>query len=312
MRTVLMVLGLAALVVALPGCDPADVLAGSARVREDFHYTEPLSAGGRLSVEGFNGSIELTAWDNPEVDITGTKSASTQELLDEIDIQVVGSGDSVRVQALRPDNRSGNRGVRFQIQAPREVVLELIQTSNGAIQVKGFEGDARLRTSNGSVTVRDLSGDVEARTSNASITLAQFTGSANLQSSNGSINADGIRGYLEAETSNASIDARVAETSPGRPYRLRSSNGSLNLTFDEVPTTDVIARTSNASVRLRLPADAAARLDAETSNSRVSSDFDVAVESSNDKQTRLKGTIGSGGPLLDLDSSNGRISIERN
>jgi len=35
----------------------------SERFKDDFHYSYPLKAGGSLSVENFNGSIEILGWD---------------------------------------------------------------------------------------------------------------------------------------------------------------------------------------------------------------------------------------------------------
>ena len=36
--------------------------ADSSRYREDFHYSYPQTAAGRLSIENFNGSVEITGW----------------------------------------------------------------------------------------------------------------------------------------------------------------------------------------------------------------------------------------------------------
>ncbi|MCC6366797.1 MAG: hypothetical protein IT165_25025, partial [Bryobacterales bacterium] len=53
-----------------------------------------------------------------------------------------------------------------------------------------------------------------------------------------------------------------------------------------------------------------ARLKASTSNSSINSEFDLTVHGSLSKN-RLDGTIGSGGPLINLSSSNGAIRIQK-
>src|SRR5207249_442335 len=63
----------------LAGCEDW-VEAGSAdRYKEDFHFSYPLSANGRVEVESFNGSVEISGWDQNTIDISGTKYANTPE-----------------------------------------------------------------------------------------------------------------------------------------------------------------------------------------------------------------------------------------
>jgi len=290
-------------------CD-LEGLAGSTRFEEEFHHSYALEAGGRLSVESLNGSVEIEGWDRPEVDISGRRYASSPELLAALEIDIVATDDAVRIRTVRPSGRRGNMGASFTIRAPRQIEIELVDTSNGSVQVANVEGNARLRTSNGSVRITGFVGDVEARSSNAAIELDDFSGSANLRTSNGRITAEAIRGYLEAETSNARITARVAEAASGRPLRLKTSNGSVNLTMEQVPTTDVLASTSNASITFRAPATLSARVRAETSSGSISNDFDVMIEGGTQRKNHLTGSIGGGGPLIDLHTSNASIRLE--
>jgi hypothetical protein len=60
-----------------------------------------------------------------------------------------------------------------------------------------------------------------------------------------------------------------------------------------------------------MPSSAGAVLHAHTTNGSISSDFDVSVRGGMLSKHRLEGTIGSGGPMLDLGTSNGSIKIVR-
>ncbi len=252
----------------------------------------------------------MRGWDKDSIDIDGTKSARNSDLLHEIKIDIANTPDSIRIRAVRPSVRMGNMGVSFVLSVPRKVLLDRIQSSNGSVRVSDIEGNARLRSSNGSVKVSGFKGDVDASTSNGSVELSQFTGGATLRTSNGSIRAEGVRGFLEAVTSNGSVDARVVEAGGGRPIRVESSNGRVVLAVESLKDTDIQASTSNSSLTVKLPGSANARLKASTSNSSIHSDFEVTARGSISKN-RLEGTIGSGGPLLDLHSSNGSIRIQR-
>jgi hypothetical protein len=253
--------------VFLASCD--EVLDGAwNRVQEDFHYSYPLTAGGRIEVENQNGSIDISGWDQNTVDISGTKYADRPERLRDLRIEVSNTPNSVSVRTTPPSDHWGNAGVRYSIRVPRRAELERIVSSNGPISVDSIDGSARLHTSNGR------------------------------------IRGSGITGALDAETSNG----QIALTDLGGPATVHTSNGAVELTFDMV--REVRAGTSNGAITLRLPAGAGASVHARTSNSSISSDFDVTAHGFLSRHS-LEGTIGSGGPLLDLSTSNGAIRILR-
>jgi hypothetical protein len=300
-----------ALTLALAGCD-VDDWGSSQRFTEDFHHNYKLPAGGRLSLESFNGSVEIYGWDKNEVEINGSKYANRKELLDEIRIEIVPAADSVQIRTLRPRDyrRGGNMGAKYRIHVPKKVRLERIETSNGPVRVESVEGEGRLRTSNGPVRLLQYHGDVEVNTSNGPIELEDFIGGARMTTSNGPIRAKGVRGFFEATTSNGPIEASVARLEANRPLRVKTSNGPVRLRVDDLNNNDVIAQSSNGSVTLRLPQSTNARVKAATSNGSVSSEIPlngVTLQSKN----RLEGTLGTGGPLLDLTTSNSSITIAR-
>src|SRR5579864_8972086 len=121
------------LAAALTGCDLED-LADNGRFSSDFHYAYPLRPGGSLSVESFNGGVEVTGWDRDTVDISGTKYGPTQQAADGLRIDIDKAPDSVSIRAVRPSDRRNNQGARFVIKIPRGVALARIVTSNGGIR----------------------------------------------------------------------------------------------------------------------------------------------------------------------------------
>ena len=308
---VLWLTALSALVV-MSGCIYVGDWGDSDAYREDFHSTHPLEAGGKVSVESFNGPIEVAGWEQNSVEVNGTKHASYRGLLDDIKIDVDSTPGAVRIRARRPDGfRRG--GVRFSIRVPRKAVLELISSSNGRIDVDGVEGSARLHTSNGGIRVLRLKGDLTAETSNGTIETHELSGNTNLHTSNGSVRAEANGGSFEAVTSNGRVEVRLSDPASTWPVRLHSSNGHIELTVDGKDVPEVHASTSNSSILLRLPSSANARVRAYASHSSVSSEFDELRPERDRHRTHseMEGTIGHGGPLLDLETSNGSIKIEK-
>lgn len=298
------------LAIFLAGCDDFDLgnIGSSDRYREDFHYSYPLSAGGSLRLENFNGSVEISGWDKNTVDIDGTKYANTEYRLREMKIDIVPSSSSINVRTLPPIDHRGNSGARYTIHVPRKTELSSIVSSNGKITVESIEGASHLRTSNGSVHASSLVGPLEVQTSNGTVEVRDIVGDTTLRSSNGTIRADVRKGRFGATTSNGSITVRLMEAD-SNPVRLESSNGHIELTMDAV--REVKASTSNSSITVRLPGSANATLDAHTSNSSITCDFDVSVHGGMISKHRLEGTIGKGGPMLDLGTSNGSIKLLR-
>jgi DUF4097 and DUF4098 domain-containing protein YvlB len=244
------------------------VFGGWHRVQEDFHYSYPLSAGGRIEVENQNGPVDITGWDQNNVDVSGTKYASSPEWLKEMKVEVIPASTSVSIRTVRSHVSWGNMGVRYVIRVPHGVELARVFTSNGPIHVDDIDAETNLRTSNGPVRLT------------------------------------GIKGPIQVETSNGPVNV----TDAAGPARLRTSNGPVELSLNSV--ADVRARTSNGPITLRIPSGTGATVRASTSHGRIRSDFDVKTD---DEASRyhLAGTIGPGGPLLDLSTTNGPIRVLR-
>jgi hypothetical protein len=265
MRLRLDVAVLAGMGLLLQGCDA--VLDGAwNQVQEDFHYSYPLAAGGRIEVENQNGAVEVSAWDQNTVDISGSKYASTTDRLKDLRVDIAPSPNSITIRTFRADPHWGNGGVRYTIRVPRKTELARIVTSNGAINIDGIDGGARLR------------------------------------SSNGAIRGTGITGELEAETSNGRIEVSDLRA----PATVHTSNGAVELSF--TAANEVHATTSNGAITVRLPSGAGGSIHARTSNGSIQSDFDVSVHGVISKRS-LDGTFGTGGPTLELSTSNGGIRV---
>jgi DUF4097 and DUF4098 domain-containing protein YvlB len=278
------------------------------RFSKDFHSSYPLKPGGRLSVETFNGSVDIYGWDEDKIDISGTKYGPSQEEADNLRVDIDASPDSVSIRVPRPAARRNNQGARIEIKIPRNTRLDRVTTSNNSIHTEDGAGTARLRTSNGTIRVIDLRGDLEAETSNGPIELQGVSGDVRAHTSNGHIRAERIEGSLEAITSNSGVNADIARTD--KPVRIDTSNNGVELTLPPNFSSDVHIDTVNAPITLRMAESTNARISAHTSNGTISTE--VAVRAQGElSRNRLEGVIGSGGPLIDLSTSNQSIRLLR-
>lgn len=171
-------------------------------MREEFHQTYPLSANGRISLENIQGAVRVSVWDRNEVKVDAVKTAYTRELLEDAQIKIDVTGDSLRIRTKYPDgdlnfNSDGYRryqnpaSVEYTLTVPRQARLSSIELVNGHLEIDGATGEVNASCVNGKVTARNLRGEVKLATVNGQLeaTFAQLdeTKPISLNSVNGSI-----------------------------------------------------------------------------------------------------------------------------
>jgi DUF4097 and DUF4098 domain-containing protein YvlB len=247
-----------------------------------------------LVVEMFNGGIDvITGSDNAiKVDVTkrggGNSQDEAQADLKNVEVTMTQDGGVIRIVARRIGSRIdiGNSGASAKLRVPNGATLE-------------------MRSSNGNIVSSGPVGDVTAETSNGWIDIKSSAGRLDLQTSNGNITANGGRGQVNVETSNGGIDL----TADNVVVDARTSNGSIRFTGSLASGRSQL-RTSNSSIIATLPASASFSIDAETSNSKITSDFAATTTEASD--TALRGTVGSSPETsLVLSTSNGSIDLRK-
>jgi hypothetical protein len=131
----------------------------------------------------------------------------------------------------------------------------------------------------------------------------------NLQARNGGIHLSDVRGRLEFRTSNGGIHVdRVAGEVNGS-----TTNGGVhvNLSGGRWEGGPVRLSTTNGGVHLSLPADTNAQVRARTTNGGVHSDFPLPNFERNRRPSQFEFNIGSGGPVIDISTTNGGVHIKR-
>jgi DUF4097 and DUF4098 domain-containing protein YvlB len=303
-------LAAAAAMTALAGCDWIDPAEWGQmqRFKEPWSKVVKLAPGARVTLETFNGKIDIAGQDREEASVEVTKYASREEVLRQMDVDVFSDASTLRVRVRRPEGNC-NCGASLAVRLPRRITIEDARTSNGAVSLESLEGAGKAATSNGAIRAWDMTGDWTLRTTNGAVELDRAAGTFVVRTSNGRIHIGGLKGKADAETSNGSIDAEIREPAEGEPFIFRSSNGSLTLKFDRWARNPVRAATSNASITLALPEGVSADVRAATSNGRVTSEFEVSAREFG--KNRLEGRLGAGGERIELTSSNGNIRLVR-
>ncbi|HEX5421871.1 MAG TPA: DUF4097 family beta strand repeat-containing protein, partial [Gammaproteobacteria bacterium] len=126
-----------------------------------------------------------------------------------------------------------------------------------------------------------------------------------LDAGNGGISIEDVHGDIDFETTNGGVSL----SGLGGDVHGRTTNGGLDVTLTGA-TWDgkgLDVSTTNGGVDLRVPKDYSARLDARTVNGGMHTDIPITVQGRIGR--KLSGTLGKGGPLLSVRTTNGGVHV---
>jgi DUF4097 and DUF4098 domain-containing protein YvlB len=128
-----------------------------------------------------------------------------------------------------------------------------------------------------------------------------------LESTNGGVRVTEVRGTIRAETTNGGVGL----TDVAGDVRARATNGGISVEIAQTrwEGTGLDAETTNGGVTLTLPGNFNGRLEAETVNGGFNFDFPITLQGRIGR--RISTTLGQGGPLVRVVTTNGGVRIRR-
>lgn len=252
----------------------------------EFSRTVDLDSGGALRIVGTKGSMRITSWDEPRVEIRarierpeGVDEDYAARVVEATTIEVTGDRRSVRVATdysrVPVRHGWGNWGdrtvppVHYEIRAPQKIDLN-VDSDRGPATVAGFDGAIDVVLDRGELELRDIAGDLRVE-----IDRGQRS------------RINGVRGRLrvEADRTDLVIDAHALD-------------GDSRIEIDR------------GDVELRVPD--AQRLTVRTDISRrggFHTDFPIQWMSPDPRQS--EGRINGGGTELMVESDRATIELRR-
>jgi hypothetical protein len=264
----------------LPGCG---MMGPTAWVTTQQEIEFDLDGIQRFALLTQSGTIEAVASDDPDpgaarlvvtVKAGGLSDADSRDCLDAIELIVTRQGDSDEVQHIRWDfvksrHPNWSAEVSYRLELPPTIEV-YANAHNGKVIVRDIAAQCELHSHNGSVAVHDAGDDgLVAHTHN---------------------------GKLQVATSSSDVD-------------LLTHNGGIEATLTNASQLSGTVSTHNGSLSVALNSDSSAQLVCRTHNGRVKSN-DIPLRGVTvDKRTRLEGTLGEGGPTLELTTHNGSVTL---
>ena len=273
-------------------------------VREEKRFR--VSGVPDLQLVTFDGSIEVRAWDKPDVLVEVEKRGATKEAVEALQIVATQDGGRIELEVKRPRSESFS-GIGFHRSASANLIVSVPR-----------HVDLRARTGDGSIRVERITGKLELRTGDGSIHASEISGEALLNTGDGSVTVAGAQGALDIDTGDGGVNVS------GRVDRLKVRTGDGSVVFRGEPDLKMAGNweisTGDGSVTLYLPPNFDAVVDAHTGDGSVRSELSVSGDDQlerdgddNDhrKESRrsLKGRLGAGGNNLRIRSGDGTIRL---
>ena len=196
-------------------------------------------------------------------------------------------------------NNSRSLSVHFTVRVPKQFNLDL-QTSGGDLIVSNITGRADGNTSGGNLDISDFTGPVKLETSGGDIRIVHADGDLYLRTSGGNIRGEKVIGTFDIETSGGDIRCRDIDAK----LRATTSGGNIEVTL--LSNKGANLGTSGGNVRIYLPKDVTADVDAESTGGDVSCEMDFNGKI---KDGRMNGRINGGGSLISAHTSGGDITV---
>lgn len=227
------------------------VFTGSAAAQEECRFeaerAATVSAAGAsaLQVEVGAGSLRVEGRQGlSEVRVRGRACASSQALLDDVQIDVSRSGGGVRVVMPEMDhNFRGDTYARLDlvVEVPAGMEAE-ISDGSGSAEIRGL-GATRVHDGSGELTIEQLTGMLEIEDGSGEVMVNGVDGDVEIQDGSGDVSIDNVRGSVDIEDGSGSVQlARV-----GRNARIDDSSGDIEV--DGIGGDLVVGNDSSGSIR---------------------------------------------------------------
>jgi len=286
------------------------LVAGDALAGTPINESRAVNTDARIDVSNIKGSVTVSAWDKPEVAISGTLGDGAKGL------SVEGGADHLTIKVQPPDKqgwfswgadtRMGDTLLDIKVPKSAEMKIEVVSANvnlsgvaGRSLKIDGVSGKLRLDSAAKEVELGSVSGNID---------LTGTADRAHLETVSGNIRTRRLNGQIKFETVSGDIDA---ESGSYREINAGSVSGDINLRGTPDTSARIDVETMSGDVHLYLPADASARLRASSFSGSIRSDFGAVKEPDHGPGSSLEATNGAGAGQVKIETFSGDIEIRR-
>lgn len=238
---------------------------------EEWTHNYPVNGKPEIAVDTNDGDVEISPGTSDQVNVRVTVRGVKIS-----DMQISGNqtGNHVDIKVHKPSRICIGfcfQEIRIYVQVPRD-------------------SDLNLHSGDGNLHVQDIKGKMELETSDGDMRLQGIEGSLRANTHDGNVDVSGRFDFLSLRTGDGNIEAELNSTASPQPgWSVRTGDGNM---------------------RLRLPENFAADLNAHTGDGSVKVNFPITTSGSMSEHT-VRGKLNGGGLGLDLQTGDGDIEVEK-
>ncbi len=282
-----------------------DALAGT-----PIQLQHTASANTKISISNIAGSVNVTAWDRNQVEVSGELGEGAKPL------EITGNDDHL---SIKVESRGGSGWFNFggdnkmapttlELRVPRAASLDVNVISaslavdglsGGNIEVNSISGNARIHARTPALDVNSVSGSIE---------LSGHADQASLQTVSGGILAPALGSKAKLQTISGRIQAGGG---PWRELSLSTVSGDVQLTGGVTGGGDLHIDSMSGDVQLKLPADTSATLHASSFSGDLRSDFGTPARADHGPGSSLDTQLGAGDGKIHIETFSGDLRIRR-
>jgi hypothetical protein len=267
--------------------------------RDEKRFKVASGGTNEITLVTFDGAVDVRGWDRDEVYVEVEKRGPERALLNDIEIVSEQQGNQIRIEARQPAERKYKWGMLNRVSRRVKLIASVpmgsnlfVRSGDGALTVERVKGRLDLRTSDGDLNGIDLTGEISARTGDGVVKFDGIDGKCDVVTGDGSVSLSGRFDLLRARTSDGSLTIKaMAGSVPSEEWHLQTGNGNVVFYLPDLLNAEVEAEAmdgvakADPALAMRLEADLPKRL--------------------------LRGTLGTGGPLVRVSTGDGSIVLKR-
>lgn len=287
-------------------------VAGSALAGTPINQTRAVAPDARIEISNVKGTVTVSAWDKPEVAISGTLGEGSRGLT------VEGEGPHLRVKVEGPDKSKGflhwgsdasMEESELELKVPRQASLDVnvvsaevdvSGVSGKEVQIESVSGRVRLDSGSPRIAVNAVSGDVEITGKADDARIETVSGDIHARGLSGRIHTETVSGGIHVDASHALKDADASTVS-----------GDIEIRGQLASAGRVRIESMSGDVRLRFPADLSARLEAQSFSGTIRTDFGSVEKREHGPGSHLSAAVGKSDGDVSIDTFSGDVSIQR-
>ena len=272
-----------------------------------FAAKSPADPTGTVEIVNVAGSIEVSGWDQPLVDVSGTIGDKV-ERVDVTGGTGSGSGNHTTVRVVLPSGSSwmGDSSAHLKIRVPHGSSLDVSLVS-ADLSVSAIDGNQKLQTvsgdisgsAGGSLQVNTVSGDVRMSThDDHSLQIKTISGDMTVSGADGDVQVKTVSGDTELTLGNLSN------------ARIESVSGDVQVSSTLAPTGQFEASSISGDLRVRFTAQPDADIEVQSFSGDISNCFGPKpTEEQYGPGSRLNFRSGKGGGHVHVDTKSGDVSL---